>query len=624
MAEKRIVGRAVQKHDVEKNWQKATNFTPMAGEVIIYDRDDNVTDESLRGVYYYERIKIGDGVTNVNALPFVDDSLRVKIIDLINEVDEKTDNIGALVGDISVSDQIEEALLNSQDDWDQNDNTKPDYIKNRPFYSEDPVEVAVLENTTLDFNSEDAYGGDFSVYLDVDLLSKMELGVEYVINWNGVEYMRTSFVDNYQLVVGNAALNAGEDTGEPFLIIFAGDATATIHVDRSNRTTHTVSITAVEVNVHKIDSKYIPNNAFIGDFGINSSAEIFNDYENNTASGSYSHAQGTKTTASGYTAHAQNYETVADGDYAHAEGNRTTATGEAAHSEGYLTTAIGDFSHSEGYGTSADSAYQHVQGKYNIKDTERKYLHIVGNGTDYLNRANAHTIDWDGNSWFAGDVYVGGSNQDDAERLVKFSELLEETTVDDTLTQAGQSADAKVTGDAISAINALVGDTPVSEQINSTVSSFVFDCIKMRDKTNGYNYLLEFIDGQLVSSCCCASISISSLPEKTTYIEGESLDTSGIVVTAICEDGSVKNIENYTTSIETGAGNKMVSVIYTECGTNYTATFPVTVTSIEDVLIDFEYAAEDDGTYTITGWKGTLNGVASTECIIPDNALINV
>lgn len=39
--------------------------------------------------------------------------------------------------------------------------------------------------------------------------------------------------------------------------------------------------------------------------------------------------------------------------------------------------------------------------------------------------------------------------------------------VDNTLTVSGASADAKVTGDAISNLNTLVGDTSVSEQINS-------------------------------------------------------------------------------------------------------------------------------------------------------------
>ena len=65
MAEKRFNGRIVLKHDVESNWKLATGFTPMAGEVVIYDKDDNCP---------YMRIKIGDGIRNVNHLPFYADS----------------------------------------------------------------------------------------------------------------------------------------------------------------------------------------------------------------------------------------------------------------------------------------------------------------------------------------------------------------------------------------------------------------------------------------------------------------------------------------------------------------------------------------------------------------------
>lgn len=62
MAEKNINNvRIINKHDTEANWQKATGFTPKQGELIVYDVDTN---------YSYERIKIGDGVQNVNDLPF--------------------------------------------------------------------------------------------------------------------------------------------------------------------------------------------------------------------------------------------------------------------------------------------------------------------------------------------------------------------------------------------------------------------------------------------------------------------------------------------------------------------------------------------------------------------------
>ena len=70
MAEKILNGRIVLKHDTAENWSKATSFVPKQGEVIIYDRDST---------YNYERVKVGDGITNVNALPFVDDNKVDKV-----------------------------------------------------------------------------------------------------------------------------------------------------------------------------------------------------------------------------------------------------------------------------------------------------------------------------------------------------------------------------------------------------------------------------------------------------------------------------------------------------------------------------------------------------------------
>lgn len=61
MAEKNITTRIIHKHDTEENWNKATNFIPKQGEIIIYDIDST---------YSYERFKIGDGITVVSSLPF--------------------------------------------------------------------------------------------------------------------------------------------------------------------------------------------------------------------------------------------------------------------------------------------------------------------------------------------------------------------------------------------------------------------------------------------------------------------------------------------------------------------------------------------------------------------------
>lgn len=103
---------------------------------------------------------------------------------------------------------------------------------------------------------------------------------------------------------------------------------------------------------------------------------------------------------------------VAYGNYSHAEGSGTVAEGHYSHAEGRRTYASGTSSHAEGERTTADGDYSHVQGKYNIPDTNNKYAHIVGNGDDSI-CSNAHTLDWEGNAWFAGGLKVGGTGQDD-------------------------------------------------------------------------------------------------------------------------------------------------------------------------------------------------------------------
>lgn len=135
------------------------------------------------------------------------------------------------------------------------------------------------------------------------------------------------------------------------------------------------------------------------------------------AKGFASHSEGSQTHAIGVNAHAEGDHSFAQGDNSHAEGVSTYAHGRASHAEGETTSAYGKYSHTEGYYTSARSNYQHVQGKYNIEDSQDKYAHIIGNGESADALSNAHTVDWGGNAWFAGEVYIGGESQDDGKIL---------------------------------------------------------------------------------------------------------------------------------------------------------------------------------------------------------------
>lgn len=139
---------------------------------------------------------------------------------------------------------------------------------------------------------------------------------------------------------------------------------------------------------------------------------------NTTASGSDSHAEGASTKAQGSDSHAEGAGTVASASGSHAEGYMTTASNGYAHAEGYSSQAKAVASHAEGFGTLANTNYQHVQGKYNVEDTENKYAHIVGNGSSTA-RANAHTLDWEGNAWYAGNVESKGMILTDTEDSTK-------------------------------------------------------------------------------------------------------------------------------------------------------------------------------------------------------------
>lgn len=75
MASKTVNTRIQLKSDTEANWKKSvlisdggekasgTSFVPLLGELIVYTADD---------AHPFSRLKVGDGETNVLALPFID------------------------------------------------------------------------------------------------------------------------------------------------------------------------------------------------------------------------------------------------------------------------------------------------------------------------------------------------------------------------------------------------------------------------------------------------------------------------------------------------------------------------------------------------------------------------
>ena len=178
--------------------------------------------------------------------------------------------------------------------------------------------------------------------------------------------------------------------------------------------------------------------------GTGTASEIFNydasgNSGTNRAQGEYSHAEGYHTSA---------------GHRAHAEGDNSYATGYISHAEGYYTVASQEGAHAEGKYVYASSAYQHAQGKYNINDNTGTYAHIVGNGTSNNDRSNAHTLDWNGNAWYAGSVSAGTTATPAA--VVNDNDLTTKAYVDNAISQGGGGGGSYTAGTGIDITNGVI------------------------------------------------------------------------------------------------------------------------------------------------------------------------
>ena len=179
--------------------------------------------------------------------------------------------------------------------------------------------------------------------------------------------------------------------------------------------------------------------------------------------------------------------------------NGTTGYGWNSHAEGQITAAIGQASHSEGMRTVAVGRASHVEGKFNILDSanvlqaDGTYVHIIGNGTSESARSNAHTIDWQGNAWFQGDVYTGstsGTNKDSGSvRLAKTTEVVMKPASTTANTIARYS---NTTGD-IKSSGILIED--VTNTRDTSKKAYVMSIPAEGGKKMVYGYCTDQVDG---------------------------------------------------------------------------------------------------------------------------------
>lgn len=148
------------------------------------------------------------------------------------------------------------------------------------------------------------------------------------------------------------------------------------------------------------------------------------------------------------------------------------------------------------------------------------------------------------------------------------------------------------------------------------------DYLTLKDVSNGYDYKVFMKDGSLTSTMDY-KILIKSLPTKTDYTDSDTFDPTGMIIVKLSSDGTEEDITDkveYDNDINIGSSYHEIR--FTENGFTNTVNINITTKSLETALQDFTYTTNSDGTYTLIKWKGTLNGVSSTKCVIPNSDLV--
>ena len=143
-------------------------------------------------------------------------------------------------------------------DWNQNDDTQPDHIKNRTHYSK-IVRGTIVEEQSVNIN----YSQTDERYVRLDAKSNIIEGHTYTVILNGVSYECVAWKkpESAALVLGNGSFNLNEGLGEdvPFACSISkdkfGNLLSYLYATDGD---YTISVKGDIEEVLTLDEKYLP------------------------------------------------------------------------------------------------------------------------------------------------------------------------------------------------------------------------------------------------------------------------------------------------------------------------------------------------------------------------------
>lgn len=419
---------------------------------------------------------------------------------------------------MAVIDAIDETKADKdeiiQADWNQTDENKLDFIKNKPF-GEEYSNIYYLEEQTVNIEE---HSDLHQAWIDIPLNDLVYRDNKYTVVFDGIEYEATLYDEEGGAFIGiNYYYPSDNRDNLPFGLWFSQFASkdnelyglsqlaAICATDDSLIGEHTISIYAEGLKINKIDEKYLPNSVLdIPELkdeitSLKETVEVLPskmDKENPTGSGAFSlnrnlnSLSGNFSQSMGYNNIASRKSQTAIGEYNIGEGgyevvitkydsstpiqlngngvyasgkytfdkntglftiespsyfNTTKITSSNLRGKYFMNTRRGskmyffiNYSNSTYNTTTYElkiDSYTEYKSSEPLNNIRGEYVHIIGNGQSDEERSNAHTVDWDGNANYAGDVYVGNANENKAGKKLATEEYVDSQipTDDDAL-----------------------------------------------------------------------------------------------------------------------------------------------------------------------------------------------
>ena len=511
-----------------------------AGKIVLFFYNNNVYNfkEIADGAASFERMYVVDGNNYVDHKDIVDTGYVMSYTDTYpllptayGGADDYvlTSNSGVLAW------KEPTGGAQVQVDYEQNDSTAVDYIKNRPFYEEGELtQISAIEETTIDFShmQNNVYVGTITTDLVI------EEGQTYIINFDGVEYIETGRYDSFMedLCIGDPYLVilykiygiVNFPCSKPFFISRDyNDNTLEIIATQSQEATHTFSI---KKGIKVIETTII-DDIYTFTFMDDSYFTVGIPFRKLVEGAIYT-----------VTINNTDYESVCeynDGSYALGADNFYISFSSE------LTMMM--YADPDATTETIDVAVKITGFAPGLKQIDNKYIDIDGvtRNIDVLPAVttsnNGQILGVSGGEWVAMDAPSGSGLP--------------------TVTTSNNGQILGVSGGTWTVMNAPSGLPTVTTEDNDKV--------------------LTVVDGVWT---------VSELPETT--------------------DDSFKNTHIYFVDQSNGKDYR----VYMNNGVLTTEDF--------SIMQDFIYSPNADGSVTLLEWKGTLNGVESTECMVPDVEVI--